>query len=148
MYQIQIFERKTLLRYCSLEVSVRPPWSSWSTCWKKQRLCRSPHAHFWCFSSMSGFFPQQPIKQRITLVMFVLMLFLLLLLLLLLFWCCLLLLLLFCSNLRWILVIFSNSPDKESANIISVLNCFCCILGTRTCQFYLSGDSYKKVLFS
>ena len=34
VYQIQIFERKTLLRYCSLEVSVRPPWSSWSTCWK------------------------------------------------------------------------------------------------------------------
>ena len=38
VYQIQIFERKTLLRYCSLEVSVRPPWSSWSTCWKKNNV--------------------------------------------------------------------------------------------------------------
>ena len=42
------------------------------------------------------------------------------------------------TNLRWILVIFSDRPNKKAANIVLVLNCFCCVLNEGSIFSYIT----------
>ena len=51
------------------------------------------------------------------------------------------------TNLRWILVIFSDRPDKEAANIVLVLNCFCCVLNEGSIFSYITFVLYLIMVY-